>query len=515
MENEKKRSREWESPLSPSAEIDESYLTLEERRRLNIERNRRFFEQLNFPMGLQQDLPDPLSPAPALTEKTNPKAVLEERLKRLKGLMEAMPHRKEQIESVWQYVSTSNVLVRRPLYIYGPRECGKLTVVQAVLTVAAAYQAVLVVDGSLCRTPQQLLSALILAGKAAGVMDGKTVKTLHAWLRALGAWLRGQGRSRAAVILRHLPDELLEDDLLFAKQCTGCAGLDLLLLRHGPPRHPSMLTLPTVSFPAYTAVALTEILCPSQRSVSEGLSPMGSKAIGGSKASSLEQRQRLCRQLLVVAAASTACVSELRNLLQQLELNGSAGIGEARQSGQALLTAAHPSLHSLPPPPVSGGAAGGAWMGALPLRTRCLLIAAFLAAHNPSASDNLTLLGDTVRQRRRASNREENASKASDEGRGGLQLFSVERLLSVYAQLFHRVQGVSIGDYSDTSTHAMIGMLQRRGLLFAGPGGTFKVQVPRYGCRLSQAVADQLARSMGLVLGDYLYHGQPAHFSFR
>lgn len=58
-------------------------------------------------------------------------------------------------------------------------------------------------------------------------------------------------------------------------------------------------------------------------------------------------------------------------------------------------------------------------------------------------------------------------------------------------------------------------MLQRRGLLFAGPGGAFKVQVPRYGCRLSQAVADQLARSIGLVLSDYLYHGQPAHFSFR
>lgn len=107
MENEKKRSREWESPLSPSTEIDESHLSLEEKRRLNIERNRRFFEQLNFPMGgPQQDKP-PLSPAPALTEKTNPKAVLEERLKRLKGLMDAMPHRKEQIESIWQYVSSS------------------------------------------------------------------------------------------------------------------------------------------------------------------------------------------------------------------------------------------------------------------------------------------------------------------------------------------------------------------------------------------------------------------------
>lgn len=227
-----------------------------------------------------------------------------------------------------------------------------------------------------------------------------------------------------------------------------------------------MLTLPTVSFPAYSAVALTEILCQSQRSLSEDLTGscgdplVGSTTIGGSKANSLEQRQRLCRQLLVVAAASTACVSELRSLLQQLELNtslngSSGGIGETRQNGQALLTAAHPSLHSSSPTPALG-ITEGAWMGALPLRTRCLLIAAFLAAHNPSASDNLTLLGDTVRQRRRVSNREENASKASDDGRGGLQLFSVERLLSIYAQLFHRVQGVSIGDYSDTSTHAMV-----------------------------------------------------------
>lgn len=89
--------------------------------------------------------------------------------------------------------------------------------VQAVLTISG-YQAVLVVDGSLCHTPQQVLSALILAGKAAGIMDGKTEKSLHAWLRALGTWLRGQGRSRVAVILRHLPDELLESDLLYAKQ---------------------------------------------------------------------------------------------------------------------------------------------------------------------------------------------------------------------------------------------------------------------------------------------------------
>lgn len=46
-------------------------------------------------------------------------------------------------------------------------------------------------------------------------------------------------------------------------------------------------------------------------------------------------------------------------------------------------------------------------------------------------------------------------------------------------------------------------------------GSQFKLQIPKYGCRISHSLAEALARPMNFMLGDHLVNSNVSKYSFR
>jgi hypothetical protein len=172
-----------------------------------------------------------------------------------------------------------------------------------------------------------------------------------------------------------------------------------------------------------------------------------------------------------------------------------------------------------------------------PKRLRLLLVAAYLAAHNPITTDNLTILGESVKKRK--ASQLSSSSQTEERVLDGSKLFSLERLLSIYAQMHHKVTNKCLAGYADADTQAMvraaqiislaclmlrspslclmlqIASLVQGQLLFHAPGPQFRLYSPRYGSRISDALAQQLARSFGFSIQEYMFHPNTASFHFR
>lgn len=88
------------------------------------------------------------------------------------------------------------------------------------------------------------------------------------------------------------------------------------------------------------------------------------------------------------------------------------------------------------------------WCQSCPIRTRYLLIAAFLASNNPIESDTMKFIGSKNERRKKTRKSDDddigggssgdacnNNKTTSNSGAGVNRYFSLERLLSIYAQI--------------------------------------------------------------------------------
>lgn len=227
----------------------------------------------------------------------------------------------------------------------------------------------------------------------------------------------------------------------------------------------------------------------------------------------------LAKAVVSTTAPFTHSLREAAALLRQTV----AAQGSRLQAGQAFsLPEARATVLSalLARPPSSSASEAGqarrSWAAGLPRKLQCLLLAAYLATHNPQSSDNITMLGEAVRRRRQSASAGGAGSAGEDKsGEAGASLFSAERLLSIFAQVFHKLRGVAMNDYADAAGQAMLASLVRRGVLFTAPGAQFKLATPRYGCRLSHKQAEAVAQAMHFPLHDYLYNSSVSKYSFR
>lgn len=96
---------------------------------------------------------------------------------------------------------------------------------------------------------------------------------------------------------------------------------------------------------------------------------------------------------------------------------------------------------------------GFLWALNLPTKLRCLLLAAYMAARNPPTSDNITMLGESTVKRRKQQGAVAKTADTNLETR----LFSAERLLSIFAQVYNKVQGTQLADYADVNSQVMVG----------------------------------------------------------
>ena len=155
----------------------------------------------------------------------------------------------------------------------------------------------------------------------------------------------------------------------------------------------------------------------------------------------------------------------------------------------------------------------------IPHRLKYLLLACFLAAHNPKGSDNLTFIGEKSKKRKQQETTGGNAkesiqesmnatnqssSHASNKTQSSNRYFSLERLLSIYAQVLNicsNHQTVDAG-YGSALLQALIMTLVQRKLVSLSPH--WKSNKPTYGSNIPRALADEIAKSIHFPLNDFL-----------
>lgn len=150
----------------------------------------------------------------------------------------------------------------------------------------------------------------------------------------------------------------------------------------------------------------------------------------------------------------------------------------------------------------------------VPVTLRCVVIACFLAAHNPKESDNLKFVGEKSRKRKQPSestggnqietfvpNAQSNSS--SSKGSSPDKYFHLERLLSVYSHVvqicnssFHEA------GFGQPSLQSMISSLCEKRLLTRwSPSHRRK---PQFASHIPRDLAEALAASLKFPLRDFL-----------
>ena len=150
----------------------------------------------------------------------------------------------------------------------------------------------------------------------------------------------------------------------------------------------------------------------------------------------------------------------------------------------------------------------------LPLKLQYLIISAYLAANNPKSSDDLTFLSEKNKKRKWSKiSSTENLKENSDE-RSGIngRTFSVERLLSIYAQILHINEGISTIDYGSPELQSALETLTLRKFLWKSQN--WKPSKPMYGANIRGGVAEEIARSLRFPLDDFLYDSSRNHFKW-
>jgi hypothetical protein len=154
------------------------------------------------------------------------------------------------------------------------------------------------------------------------------------------------------------------------------------------------------------------------------------------------------------------------------------------------------------------------------IRQRCLIISAYLAAHNSKDSDNLTFVGDKSRKRKTVTSSETAGSNAKESFAGSSsshvvsvttkapaihRYFPLERLLSIYAQVL-KLCCAGKDDvrpaFGNIQLHGMIASLEDKHLLIRAP--QWRLQRPLYGASISRVLVDSLSTSLKFPLGDFL-----------
>lgn len=109
------------------------------------------------------------------------------------------------------------------------------------------------------------------------------------------------------------------------------------------------------------------------------------------------------------------------------------------------------------------------WLQFLSNRMKYLIIAIFLAGANPKDSDSMKFIGDQSKRRKRVLRDSDDHNNANSRGGNSssqnitarrkldcIQYFTLERLLSIYAQVVGIIIGKSAYDYGDMSLYANV-----------------------------------------------------------
>jgi hypothetical protein len=147
---------------------------------------------------------------------------------------------------------------------------------------------------------------------------------------------------------------------------------------------------------------------------------------------------------------------------------------------------------------------------AIPLRMRCLIIACYLATHNPKESDNLKFVGERSKKRKNgdhaAGSEQKDSSGPSHSSSSKASLtnkcFSLERLMSIYGQVLH-ISTVQPFDalYGDVNIHAMINSLIEKHLLCRV---TPKLSRAMFSCNVSRSLAESISKSIRFQLNHFV-----------
>jgi hypothetical protein len=161
------------------------------------------------------------------------------------------------------------------------------------------------------------------------------------------------------------------------------------------------------------------------------------------------------------------------------------------------------------------------------------LLAAYIASHNPKNTDNLKFISDRSKKRRKTDvvkennvgnqdndNANDKNNTANNSNNNSSQIFSIERLLSIYAQILflcdHSLSSSSSTtkqvDYGAPDLHSMIETLVLRRLVWKAAG--YKVAKPMYGSAVNKALAENIAQSLQFPLNDFLYEPSKNHFTW-
>lgn len=153
----------------------------------------------------------------------------------------------------------------------------------------------------------------------------------------------------------------------------------------------------------------------------------------------------------------------------------------------------------------------------VPLRMRCLMIACYLATHNPKESDNLKFVGDRAKKRKSSeiassnnSNPKETFSSINTTGSSSSgastrtnKVFSLERLMSIYGQVLHICTMQHIDAlYGDANIHAMVNSLVEKHLLCRAT--SWKLSRAMYSSNIPRSLVDSISKSIQFPIGHFV-----------
>ena len=174
----------------------------------------------------------------------------------------------------------------------------------------------------------------------------------------------------------------------------------------------------------------------------------------------------------------------------------------------------------------------------IPRRMKFVILAAFLAAHNDKNTDNLKFNVDRSKKRRKSDvvkennagnqdnenindpSNKNNPSNSNNSNNSTSLTFSIERLLSIYAQVLlmsdHSSACTSSTsnqiDYGAPDLHSVIETLVLRRLLWKVNG--YKLSKSVYGSAVNKALAENIAQSLMFPLENVLADPEKYRFSW-
>jgi hypothetical protein len=171
-----------------------------------------------------------------------------------------------------------------------------------------------------------------------------------------------------------------------------------------------------------------------------------------------------------------------------------------------------------------------------------LILAAFLADNNPKSSDNLKFIGESKKRKHKDLSNSEEFNDGDEKKKGikkangleidknavssvNMQLISIERLLSIYAQILYICEkhsntnnnsGASsapvTADYGRPQLQILLETLVEKGLLWKPPN--WKIIRPFYGSSISKTLADDVGKSLGIDINTFLVNSNSCHFNW-